>query len=146
MTLNVSRMKLAEFDRVVWSVIPEAGTNLQTMLAPEYWAHVADRLRPWAKIEVISEDGSYYAELLVKDCGRTWAKVVPISFIKLDQLVQSEDPTNRDVVDGFEVAFKGPKRKWSVIRLKDGEYMRQEMGSREEAALWRTDHIKSLAR
>ena len=139
MTLKGSDLVPAEYDRIVWSASPEEGVTVEEMLKPEFWAHVAAKFRPGAKIEVRPVDGAYYSELIVKSCGPTWAQVVPLFTIALDVASSTSDDNK------FEVAFKGPKNKWSVIRKADNQYMKVGLGSRDDANRWITDYRKALA-
>lgn len=141
-SLTTNRFTVAEYDRVVWSVVPEEGTAFKDILRPEYWSHVSAKMQPWAKIEVRPEDGSYYAELIVRQAGRSWAKVAPLYYVQLDENAVSPD---MDVEEGHQVVWKGPQRKWTVIRLKDKSYLMQGMASKEDAVLWRKNYLQGLA-
>lgn len=144
--LHASRFKSAELVRLVHDIVPEAGTPFEDILKPEYWAHVAQSLRPWARIEVRAEDGSYFAELLVVNCGRLWAKVAVLRKVDLGDMASEAVPANPD--PSFSVMWRGPHAKHAVMRLgKAGgkEVLREGFETKDEAATWMADHIKALA-
>lgn len=136
-----ARFRAAEFWRNLWAVNPEHGTTLEDMLNEGYWAHVATKLRPWDKIEVRAEDGSFYAELLVREAGRTWAKVFPITYVKM-----AADESKEETVDSnYKIAWKGPQRKWEAIRIKDGSVLKSGLLDKSDAIKYVAEHLKAFA-
>lgn len=125
------RLKQAEYVRTPYRAEPEAGTAFETVLKPEYWSHVASKLRPGDKIEIMPEDMAWYAELLVVDCTALSARVA-ILLPPLDLDVSSE-PTI--AVDSHEVKWKGPQMKFVVIRKSDGAIVSRGH-SKAEAEQW----------
>lgn len=125
--INDSRLKLAEYTRSVHQAVPEAGVSLDDMLATDYWVHVARRLKPMDKIEVCAEDGAYYADLMVVDCGRTWAKVAVLNRVELS-------PAPKVATDAaYKVEWAGPHARFRVVRVVDGEVMQDKFMAREQA-------------
>src|SRR5688572_24720719 len=74
-TLKPSLLKSAEQAHLTHHVVLEAGTTIDDMLKPEYWKAAAAHLHPSDRIQVEAADGSFFAELSVRDVGKTWAKV-----------------------------------------------------------------------
>jgi hypothetical protein len=62
----------------------KAGTKIEDVLQPQYWAHVAGQLGPYTRIEVL-ETGEWMLELLVINCGRNWAKVQVLHKFELEE-------------------------------------------------------------
>lgn len=104
----------------LFDVVPEVGTRLEEMLVPDYWEHVAQKLRPWDHIEVRADDGSFYAHLIVQRAERLLADVRPIQYCDL----AVGAPSDGDVPTGYAVDWGGPIAKWRVLMgqsvLKDG--------------------------
>lgn len=125
--LNDSRLKQAEFTRTIYQAVPEAGTPLENLLTTDCWAHVARRLKPTDRIEVLPEDGSYYAELMVLDCGRTWAKVAVINRVELQPVTKMAEGA------AYRVEWAGPHARFRVARVTDGEVMQDKFQTREQA-------------
>ena len=138
--LPPSRMKGAEYERLVYVANPEHGVTMEDVLNPAFWVHVARKLRPYAQIEVRSEDGAWWAQLLVTDVGRLWAKVQPICFVELAQ----SDP-DEPIDPLYEVGWGGPHHKWRVVRKSDNKVIKAEFGDKAQAELWLKEHIRALA-
>ncbi len=101
--LTPDRIQGADFIRVVYAITPAIGTEVEHFLKPEYWAHVAAKLRPHTRIEAVSEDNSWFAEMIVMSCGPNWAKVKVLRFVPLedasaDQVAQLKDRCIGDAV------------------------------------------------
>lgn len=131
------RHHLAEGRRNIFCVTPEHNTPYEAILRDDYWAHVSAKMKPGDRIEVLAEDGSYFAELLVQDAGRLYAKVAELRHVKLDAVEVKEGGM---VVEGYEVAWKGPQLKWCVLRGKD----RLKDGMDKASAIqWMQSHAKA---
>lgn len=123
---------------------PREGTAFEELLKPEYWAHVAHKLRPQTIIKVTPEDGSYWAELLVLSCDRLWAKVFVMRNYDL-QAVAADPASIATLADGFEVQWKGPTKKHVVIRKSDSTILQEGIQQKADAQLWLTEHVKTVA-
>ena len=132
--LNPSGLDLAEQKRHVWSVVSAFGTTKADIENPSYWAHVAGRLRPKARIEVHAEDDSFYAEYMVTSCDKTWAKLVNLIYIDLTKSVITDEQA-QGINDAYEIIFRGPK-KWSVVRKSDRSVLQEGLHSREDCSKW----------
>lgn len=83
------RLKRAEELRTIYREEPKAGVSLDELMTAAYWVNVVDRLRVFDRVEVVAQDGSYFAEieLVMKKPGemkwRVWwqetAAPVPIA-------------------------------------------------------------------
>jgi hypothetical protein len=124
-----------------WAITPEPGVNPDDLLKPEYWAHVAWRLRPLDLVEVRAADGRYWGQLLVTNAGRLWATVRPIIFI------ETEVSTDDVVVEGLVIRWRGGVGKWSVLRHDDrGLVVLQEgMEHKSDAISWAANHRRQVA-
>lgn len=138
--LTADRLKGAEFERVIHTAHPALGHTLEHMLQPAYWAHVAPKLKPWNRIEVHAEDGTYYGELLVLACDRTWARMHVLQWhnlstqdVSLTEALQAEA--------GYEVKFT-PNSRWCVIRKSDRQLMHKDAQTSDDAKTWLREHLK----
>lgn len=123
----------------IFRVTPEIGTPPAALLDPHYWAHVSAKLSVGNIIEVMAEDGSYFAELLVRDVGNLYAKVA----FKSPVTVFSKDEDVQPAPAGYDVRWRGPKCKFGVYHgadmLKDG------FVDKSEARAWLDDLLKKAA-
>ena len=134
--------KLQQLDHsvVVYHHTPEFETSRDDLAKPDYWTHVAAQLRPGHRIEVMAPDGAYWAMLLVRSASRLEAVVQELQFVKLGKAEAAATPDQ-----AYEVKWRGPSAKFSVIRISDGEIIREQIESKEAATQWLKNHEKSLA-
>jgi hypothetical protein len=107
--LQAGHMCLAEQRRKSWVAIPDPDTAYSEVFFPDYWETIAAKLRPFDTIEVWSDDGSYWAELLVLTAGKTQATVRELR--KIDISPSERSPAE----ETFAVKWRGPASKWGVI-------------------------------
>jgi len=142
--LDPSRFKGAEYERNVYVATVEQGTTIDTLELPAFWSHIAAKLRPWDKIEVRCDDGSFYAECIVIDADRTWAKLHVIMGVDLSK--KEITPSEAKVMaDQFEVKWRGPHMKHCVLRVSDGMVLQEGIGTKDEANSWKNEYIRTIA-
>lgn len=139
--LHASRCQLAEQARNVYSAVVESGTTMEEVKEPSFWAHVSGprNFRPLDRIEVMPEDGVFWAELLVLSAGPMFAKVHVLRHHEIGEVGTSS------LSDAFQVGWKGPVRQFAVIRAKDNAIMQDKFQTREAALGWLADNAKSMA-
>lgn len=138
--LAPNRLKLAEHERRAYVVTPEHGQPFSALLKPDYWTHIAAKLRPYDLIEARAEDGTWFAYLLVMDAGPLHATVFPLN--KWD-LIPVEPAAGSEV--GFVPKWRGPHSKWAVMRLSDNKVMAENLGTRYAADDWIMNYRKALS-
>ncbi len=127
--IAMGRVDVAEFKRNVWRAFPEEGTPYGSIFSDSYWAHRAKDFKAGDKIEVLPDEMHYYAELLVMAAGATWLKVAELCRIQLSPA---------DVTDSkpdYNVAWRGPHRKFALIRTVDGAIIKDGFSTEREALL-----------
>lgn len=139
--LELTRFKGAEFARADFVAIAHANTQPEDLLAPGYWAHVASHLRPRAHVEVWADDGTWYAEVLVLEVGRAYARTYLKEQITFDTRNSAEALTIE--IGGYRVLYRGEFARWSVVRVADNAVVREELGSQGEAVDWVNERIKA---
>lgn len=121
----------------VFRVTPEVETPLSAILDPAYWAHVSAKMRPGDLLQVMPEDLSYFAELIVRDAGNLYAKVAVLHHVVFNKAEEVKTP------EGYEIRWRGPKCKFGVVRgndvLKDGFL------DKGEAKTWLDDLLRKAA-
>lgn len=137
--LSITKFHQADHKRVTYVAYPAEGTTFEDVLRPEYWAHISNRLRVTDIIEVIPEDMSYYARLIVLLPGRTFAKVALLEKINLSGV-----DAGAAVDDGYEVKLRGP-RKWSIIRKSDKAIIAEDIDREVDARAKLAEHLKVMA-
>jgi len=143
--LQPALLRNAEFERTIYTVTPEHGTQFEAMLQPKYWANVAYKFKPGDRIEVTAENGEWYAELMVIACARLWAKVAPLRFVELTEAAPAgEAAAESDPANDYKVGWGGNSAKWRVTRESDKQVLRDKFQTREEAESWLKDYLKAV--
>lgn len=132
--LNPTKIAQAEYERSTWKVVPAEGVTHKDMLENSYWVHVGHMLRPGHHIEAVPANRSYFAEFFVIASDRTWAKVVLLRHVDLQ-----ESGTIEDV--GFMVKWAGPSAMWRVT--KGLNVLVEKLDTREIAEAWLKEHKKA---
>lgn len=137
--LSAPRFKEAIYELREWVVNAPEKVTIEDVQRPEFWSHVAPKMRPYDEIRVRAEDGTWYARLLVTGTDRTWARVAVLEYKKLTTYDVSQTQSAR-----FELRLRGPQHKWCVIRLLDNQVIKSECQTRDEAAMWLREYEKTL--
>jgi len=140
MSLDPSRFTENVYVNTDWTLTVERGTSLEDVLNPAFLSNVAARLHPYDHIRVRVDSGEWYAELMVLDCGRVWAKLVVLSKYELvGEAVNAEE-----MDDQFYVQHRGPHLKFCVVRKSDKEPIKDQFASKAEAQTWLSSHLLTL--
>ena len=139
--LPVARMVLAGYLHNNWDVTTERGTTVEDLLCPEYWAHVAANLRPHDQIHAISEDGSWYARLIVINADRLWAK---LHVLEKHDLSASREDMPQAQEEAYEVVWLSAMAKYAVIRRADRAALKEGFQTKLEAFQWLDGYLKTL--
>ena len=121
--------------RNVWQVKPEIAVTVKDLLDPNYWAHVARRMRAGDRVEAVPDDRHYFAEFFVLAASSNWVKLVLMREVTL---IKDNEKT---VTEGFTVAFAGA-HKWRVTR--GDEVLSKGHDDKEAASKWLADNLKDL--
>jgi len=133
--LNPQRINLAEYVRQDWVVNAEEGISVEQVEDPAYWAHTSAKFKPYDHIEVRAEDGAWVAQFIVLDCSRTWARLFKIDYHKLT----TSDVSMTQAIK-HEVKWKGPQRKYAVIRISDSAVITEGHATQEIAMISLKQH------
>lgn len=125
-------MSPADYARTIWHLVPEPGTTLECIQAPEYYAHVAKTLRAGDRVSVAPADGAWLAELYVRATDDNSARVALLSFHDFNPATPVEGTPTLDI------KHRGP-RGWSVVRRSDKAVLFEGGKTREDAEVWATE-------
>jgi len=129
---------LAESKRNVWACIVPNSIAVEALQSPDFWPLVADRFNRRDLIEAQPEDGRWWAEFLVRDCGNNYAVVTLLRKIDLPPL----HPHTGDALPaGHSCEFLGPERLWGILR--GSEVLRASFATKTEACQWIIEALRS---
>lgn len=130
----------AEHKRNDWVIdVPETLTP-EDLLVPGYWAHVSGDMSPLDKIEARWEDGSKIAHYRVIFAERTYAKVKLLHVEDLEAPEEGSAPADSLL---HEIAWKGPMKRFAVIRKTDRAIVSDGHRDRAAAVAWMMQHERT---
>ena len=135
-------LREAAFDRAVYQFAMDAGAAFEDALKPEFWAHVGRMLKPCDRIELVAEDFAWFAEVIVLEADRAWAKVAPLRFVEL----AGKTPAAETLQPDYEVKYMGPSKKHCVIRLSDKAVVQEGIALEADAEAWVRQHVAAMDR
>lgn len=131
-------VKPAEYIRVTYTHTVAQGNDFEKdVLNPDYWTHLANKLRAGDRIEIQAHDGSYFAEVVV---AAVYSRAVAVAVVFKTNTKKNEIFDNPEYV----IKFRGP-RKWSVVRVKDSAIIKEDIATELDAVRERDDYLKALA-
>lgn len=139
--LNPTRMTEAEYQRSIYVCTAHANTRPTDLLDPAYWAHVSAKLKPWDHLEVRANDATWYAEYIVLEAGRTWAKVHMLNHTSLTS--QDVAASQASALTPYLVVHRGEHSKWSVVRKVDHEVVHEGEATQGGAVDWLNERLKA---
>ena len=124
------RLKLMEHAHNFWSVHAPAGSIPDDVSKSDFWSLMSAKLRPFDKFEVLADDGTWLVEGIIKSCSRSWAE------IHIREVVELGKPADPSVSKLYKAEWKGPERRWCVIRIKDGAILQDQIETAIQANQW----------
>lgn len=147
--LAPGRVMLAEHAHQTFVAAPETGTPFEALLDSKYWAHYSVNpnmeMKPGDMILVKPEDGTYFAELIVRTKYRGGVVVVALRKVDLSETVRSEKAVQIAEDPEYDLKHSGPVKKWRVIRKLDKRELVSGLDTREAAEQWLAEHKKVAA-
>lgn len=123
-----------------WFVEVNNDVTPEDLKRPAFWAHCANRFKHLAKVAVMPADGSFYAEMLVRDVGRAYAVCSLLSLTKFGADIKV--PADAD----YDFKWAGPTAKFRVIRLSDNAVVSEGHADKMVAQVWLVEHLKAFKR
>lgn len=138
--VSPNRVQAADHGRNVWLVTSETGDHPEDFLEASYWANVSKDFRPFDHVEVRTDDGTYWAEFLVLASDRTWAKLHLLREARLALVDEVETSPE------FKVLWKGPHKKFCVIRISDSSAVHEGEQEKGQAVLWLEGYLRTIGK
>jgi hypothetical protein len=135
--IEPSSLREAGIDRQIFRLNLNNAFTKEDLLNPHKWRQIAKSqptLKTGSVIEVLREDMAFFATMLVV------GKVMDEVFLKFINFVALEDEkSNPSKESDFSIEWKGPIRKFAIIRKSDNSLRKDGLASKEEALY----HIKN---
>jgi len=141
MPLGVNSLKLAETVRSVYQITATAETKPEDLVKPEYWTHVARKLRMGDRIEVMAADATWYAELRVMEVGRKESFGARLAFTLPP--VQLSNEHLLPALNDYEARPFGSS--WQVYKSGSADPVKTDLPNQSSAIKWIESQRKALA-
>lgn len=130
--------KLAEYERHVFAIQPEAGVTVEDIIKPEYWSNVAKALTQGALIEARAKDGAYFAQLYVANVDKR-GLVPQVRIVVLQKYDLNAAPAKvAKTTEGklYKVVWRGDNAKHTVTLVASNEVVKDGFPSKKDAEDW----------
>ncbi len=130
----------AEFSMRRLVARPQRGLAYSELLKPAAWSHHTTQnvINPGTMIEVLPEDGSYYALLFVQ--SKNDSGIVVAEVLKKDL-----GPAANISVPAEEVFVEwGGAHKWRVVRASDSDVLVKDFVNEQDALGWVSNNRKKI--
>jgi len=139
MALTPTKLQNSSHYRTHWAAVVDAADTLDIVTKPEYWIHVCRQLRRMDVIDILPENESYYAELLVLSTGTGYAKVMVLREVSL---VEADE---EKVESRTFVKWNGPHARWAVIRKSDNFVLQDRIEEKAQAQAFADQYERKIA-
>lgn len=130
--ITAERMKDAEQTILSRVVNCDSGTEVDHLLDPTYWTHVAATMRPRTQVRCYGNDETWRADVEVIECGRLFARVKLLHYYDLtDGVSNAVDSAVAD--EPYYPKWLGAQHQWGVVRRSDQAAMEDGIGTRDQA-------------
>jgi len=143
-----TRIKLADYVRQHWRSTPDGGITLEQVMEPSFFGHIAKKIALLDIIEVIPQDNSYFAELLVTGKTEDRITVTLLRHVTLTHQTKSQTKrvqaqtnkpesappaTERFSEEELEVKYRGAIAKHTVWVKDTRQVIREGFDTSDEA-------------
>ena len=143
--IQQSRFKTAGHFTTKFEMVVEHGVTIDDIKQPGFYAHIGNFLKPYDTITVTSDDMSIYAEVLVLAAERTAATVTILRDYDLTKADVVKYQSDNFAASDFEIKWRGPAAKFSLVRKEDNSVIREGFASKEDAENSLKDYLKTQA-
>ena len=120
--------------------IKEAPDEVSDLENPDYWVHIAPKMRTGDEVRVVSEDMSFYTRLLCTYAHGTAAVMKVVESTAVEGLTAPEEEDSK-----YKAELRGPKG-WCVINSETGEVVKEKLPNQATAVKEAADYEKILSR
>lgn len=140
--LSPALLMQAEFVRNIMTATVPPGVPFESVLAPDFWAHCASKVRPYTKIELRAQDNAWYGELMVRKVEPQAVHVWALCYV---DLASQAAPKVAATAEDFSVTFGGPKHLWRIVRNADKTVIHYGEANEADAKAWLDAYLSKAA-
>lgn len=120
----------SKYKSITYSVDMPVDMTSEQLLNPQAWIHVKRKFPEIAvknRIECVKEDMSLFVELIVTGVSND------IIFVKILRTVDLDDKIEVKEESAYDIVWKGPNKKFAIVRKADKEELRSGFAAKAEA-------------
>lgn len=140
--LSGRQFVMADFEFGRFGARVPAGTTLKQILAPEYFRNHASRLKPGARIEVVSDDNNLDAELRVLRVTNTSVSCRALRVYEANDKPVEKKSKKIELSDSVSVEWGGPNHKYRIMH--SGEIVQHGFAEKDAAVAAAKAYIEGL--
>lgn len=129
-----------DFARSVWCVTPPNGSRPEDLVDPRAFTPSSHFFKPGDIIEAMPADGSWWAQLIVRNAERGAVKTGLIHAVDFEDAAIPTESVGGDL----EIRWRGPKLRFGVVRKSDNQILRENLTTRLDAHAWAVEHQRSF--
>lgn len=141
MPISVNGLQQAETKRNTYRVHLTSDDKPDNLLAPEWWLHVATKLRVDDLVELMAFDRSWFGIVTVLEVGKAGHGGARVAYVvgpvNLDNSAEVAKQADH------EVRWGGPNAQWQVVRAKDKLVLKAGLTSKEDGGTWIAENLKA---
>lgn len=142
-----ARLSVATFRREIYDFIAPRGLTPEQILEPGRWMRMAQLLKPWDHVELRSDEGSFYAELLVTavDANGVHFAILP-SGVSLGGVGAAGSAKRAE--SGEYIKHLGPFQQWAAVRGEGDkmEVIQDQFKTEALAASWLGSYLATVSK
>lgn len=133
-----NRRQLAEHGRQTHIITVEDASHPEDFLDPAFWALVAKDMQLGDHVEIRDDGMTFWGEYLILAADKTWAK---LHKLRESKLVPVEE---RSISPDYSVQYKGPHKKYCVVRKSDSSIVHEGAPDRASANVWLEGYARTV--
>lgn len=134
--------KLREQSQTCYHAILFANVMPEDVVTRNFWSEIPHKVKSGDKIVVISENSSWYGEMLVWGVGINW---VEARFLPGFPMISPVGVGNQSIGTDYLIEDRGLIKKWTVIRKEDGREIWQGGSTMQAASQWLAEYVRMQA-
>jgi hypothetical protein len=136
--INPSEFKLREHSFQRFSMVVPRKMTPDELTNQKLYEHVANKITPFSEIRVVSEDGSFRAELLVIFVAGTDVKTRVFQYTEFENISYDDEDSSE-----YFVKLCGPKR-WCIKKRSDGTNIKEDIPDKAAAERELSEYLNVL--
>ena len=107
----------AEYARKNWVITAAIGARPEDIETREFWVNLVHDLKRLDRVEIMPEDGEWFAEVIVR---RVAGREIKVGVVNLKRFKDAEVPSEK--VGEYTIKWRGPKAMFALMNPDDSVF------------------------